>query len=204
MTATDTNDVITNTFGDGQPDDDDPPTPVRVELGDFEGQTVNGIKLELRNAAGGLNAAMDVAPLVLHMGDEFDVTCRCRVVKVRHQPEDTGEPDGPVFRVQIADVLRAVMVDQSLAQAEFDRQAERQAERDQIEGQQKLDTTVGGEQGPPLDDYDSLNAADIIARVEDCGDSDEDVELVDAIEVYEEAHGGRATILKAIKNWRDG
>lgn len=184
-------------------------TPKRPSLGEFEGLPVVGVMLELRNAAGGLNEALSVAPVVHHLGDEFDVTCRVKLVKVRHQSRDgKDEPDGPQMRVEIADVIRAVLVDQSLVQGEFDRQAKALAEAKEIAGQQSLDDAAGdGEQepaaptDPPFLGYDDLTADEVIERVEALDDGD--VDMVDAIERWEEANGGRAPVLAAIKKWRD-
>lgn len=203
-------DVMDRTFGPGATDEDETtrePVLFRFEL--FEGLPVIGARIEVRNTAGGLNEAMDLDPVVLHQGDEFDITYRCKVIKIRHDPEDKNEPDGPQYRVHICDASRAVLVDKSLAQAEFERQAEQLAEREQIKGQQKLDVTEGesappGEQvavEPPFLGYDDLPAGEIVTRIETSGDEDQD--LVDAIEAYEEANGGRADILNAVKAWRD-
>lgn len=167
------------------------PTP---SLPDFEGLPVNGVRLEIRNIAGGLVDAMDVNPIVLHQGDEFDVTVRCKLRSIRHDPEDKDVPDGPQWRVQIASASRAVIVDPSIAEKDFAAQAELLAQREQIKGQQKAGTS------PPWLGYDDLTVDEVLERIDGFDESDRD--LVNTLESYEESNGGRSKILKAIAEWK--
>lgn len=189
--------VIEDTFGPGA--DDEPEAPKAFRFTPFEGLEVIGSRIEIRNIAGGLREAMDVAAVELHQGDEFDITLRCKTRGIRHDPVEKDEPDGSQYRVHIADASRAVIVDQSLAEKEFAEQAERIAHRKEIEGQQKLTDTV--EELPPFLGYGDLTASEIIERIDDCNDDDGD--RVDAIEAWEDSHGGRSQILLAIKAWRE-
>lgn len=167
------------------------PTP---PLPDFEGLPVRGVRLEIRNIAGGLVDAMDVNPIMLHQGDEFDVTVRCKLRSIRHDPEDKDDPAGSQWRVQIASASRAVIVDPSIAEKDFAAQAELLAQREQIKGQQKAGTS------PPWLGYDELTVEEVIDRIDGFDSSDEDT--VNVLESYEEANGGRSKILKAIVEWR--
>jgi hypothetical protein len=167
------------------------PTPA---LPDFEGLEVVGCRIEVRNVAGGLNDAMDVNPVMLHSGDEFDVTYRCKVGPIRHDPVDKNEPSGPQWRVHIASASRAVITDKARAEKDFAAQAELLAQREQIKGQQKAGTS------PPWLGYDDLTVDEVLERIDGFDSSDEDT--VNTLESYEEANGGRSKILKAIVEWR--
>ncbi len=160
------------------------------DLPDFEGLPVKGVRLEIRNIAGGLVDAMDVNPIVLHQGDEFDVTVRCKLRSIRHDPEDKDVPDGPQWRVQIASATRAVIVDPSVAEKDFAAQAELLAQRDQIKGQQKAGLT------PPWLGYEDLTADEVVTRIEELAD-DEDLDTIDRAAQWEEANGGRGKVLEA-------
>lgn len=187
--------LLEQTFG---PPADDEATEPAFRFSPFEGLEVIGSRIEIRNIAGGLREAMDVAPIELHQGDEFDITLRCKTRGIRHDPAEKDEPDGQQYRVHIADASRAVIVDQSLAAAEFDAQAERIAQRKEIAGQQKAEFP---QLSPPWLGYEDETAGEVTAKIADLGDDDAD--LVDAIELWEEANGSRADILHAIKTWRD-
>lgn len=206
--------TLEETFGPGETDDDDTvSTPAPFRFPDFEGLDVIGARIELRGVGGGLNEAIDVAPVVLRQGDEFDVTYRCKVGPIRHDPIKKDEPDGEQYRVHIAYASRAVIVPMSKTQAEFDAQAEQIAARkaaeeaeknrkEELAGQMELGDAVDNTPTEPFLGYDELPASEVVERINTYGDNDADA--VDAIEAYEEATGGRAEILMAIKQWRDG
>lgn len=151
---------------------------------------MKGVRLEIRNIAGGLVDAMDVNPVVLHQGDEFDVTVRCKLRSIRHDPEDKDDPAGPQWRVQIASAQRAVIVDPSIAEKEFAAQAELLAQREQVKGQQKLATA------PPFLGFDDLTTSEVCERVEQLAE-DGDLDTIDRIAGYEESNGGRGQVIDA-------
>lgn len=210
MTMTDAPDVIAETFGPGDTDGEESAAqPVRRALSSFEGLAVVGCSIELPSAAGGLREALRVDPVEFHHGDEFHVTFKCKVRKVRFDPVDKDEPDSDQHRVHVADVVQATLVDEELVRDALSSQADRIAQAKEIAGQLKLDA---GEQTQEADNddadpeepflgYSDLTTGEVVARIEASGDDDQD--LVDAIEAYEEANGGRADILHAVKAWRD-
>lgn len=199
MTMTDeATPTIEETFGPGETDDGQPETAAPFRFTDFEGLDVIGARLEIRNIAGGLRDAMDVEPVELHIGDEFVFSGRAVVRGIRVEPREKDDLTGPQFRVAISDATQIVIVDESLVQSEFAKQAEKLAEREQIKGQQKAEFPESDE---PFFGYSTLPPAEVIERIDACDDDDE--ALVSAMETFEEAHENRPEILKAIKDWRD-
>lgn len=91
-----------------------------AKLGKFEGAEVSAVGIEIRNAAGGLNAALKVAPVEYHMGDEITVVMRTTVAKLRHEP--LKDADG-LRRVHILDAGEATVVDDALVAEALDKQA---------------------------------------------------------------------------------
>ncbi len=166
-----------------------------MKLTEFEGLAVVGSSIELPNAAGGLREALKIEPVELHHGDEFHVTFKCKVRKVRFDPVEKDEFDGPQHRVHVADVVTAAIVeeDDNVGDA-LSSMADRIAQAKEIAGQQKAGTT------PPWLGYDDQTADEILERIDGFDSSDED--LVNTLESYEEANGGRSKILKAIVEWR--
>lgn len=85
-------------------------------LGEFEGDDVLRVAIEIPNAAGGLREAMKFAPIVLHRGDEVFIGLRCNVKKLRFDP--IPDVEGAVARIQILDAEEAVFIDgDTLAEA---------------------------------------------------------------------------------------
>lgn len=208
MTTTDEQSTIERVFGP-TPDTNGDTPPARSKLSPFEGLPVTESGIEIPGAAGGLRDALKVDPIEARKGERIHVVLACDVAKIRHDPLDTEELDGPQQRVHICKVVNAAIVDGALVDGALQAQAARIARAKEIEGQQSLDDTAGEQEraplptDPPFLGYDELGAKDVIQRVEELGDDDSDVDLADAIERWETAHGGRATILKAIKTWRD-
>lgn len=116
-------------------------------LGDFEGDDVLRIGIEIPGAAGGLREAMKFAPVVLHRGDEVIVALRCRVDKVRFDP--IKDVEGAVARIQILDTSEAIFVDEDMLKAAFDAQREKieaaKVAAEEAKGIQRLD--MSGDSG---------------------------------------------------------
>lgn len=60
-------------------------------LGEFEGAPVTQVGVEIRNASGGLNDALEVDPVVLHGGDTVWVVLQCDVTAINHKPVKGAE-----------------------------------------------------------------------------------------------------------------
>lgn len=92
------------------------------KLSSFEGREVSSAGLEIRNAAGGLNAAMKVDPEEWHHEDEVTVVMRCKVAKIRHDPiKDTDA----LRRVHVLDASEATVIDDSIVAEALEEQAKR-------------------------------------------------------------------------------
>lgn len=167
-----------------------------MNLTDFEGLAVVRSSIELPNAAGGLREALKIEPVELHHGDEFHVTFKCKVRKVRFDPVEKDEFDGPQHRVHVADVVTAAIVDEddNVGDA-LSSMADRIAQSKELEGQQKAGTVA------PWLGYDDLTVDEVLERIDECDASDEDT--INQLELYEQANGGRSKIIKAIAEWRE-
>lgn len=163
-----------------------------TKLSAFEGLEVVGSSIELPNAAGGLREALKIDPVELHHGDEFHVTFKCKVRKVRFDPTDKDEFDGPQHRVHVADVVTAAIVeeDDNVGEA-LSSMADRIEAAKQLAGQAKLPTS------PPFLGYDDLTESEVAERLDEA-----DLDLVDRVEAYEEANGGRGAVLNACASAR--
>lgn len=95
-----------------------PALPAKA-LGKFEGRKVDAVGLEIRNAAGGLNDAMKIDPVEMHIDEEVTVVMRCTVTKVRHDP--LRDTDG-LRRVHILTAGEATIVDDELVAGLLDAQ----------------------------------------------------------------------------------
>lgn len=186
-TATETNDALA-AFGD--PTSDTPPDD-RVKLSDFEGLVVAESGIEIPDAAGGLRDALKVDPVELHKNERVYIVLACDVAKIRHDPIDTGELDGPQRRVHVLKTAQATIVDASLVKDALDKQQLRLAEAKEIAGQQKLDTDGTGDE--PWLGYDELTPDEVVARLDDA----DTLDLVTLVEAYETDNGGRAPVLEA-------
>jgi hypothetical protein len=102
-------------------------------LGDFEGSPVTCAGVEVRNAAGGLNDALGIDPVVMQKGDTCYVVMRCDVVDL-HFPNVKGHED----QSRRVHVLRAtdatIMDDETVIEAIDNQRARIQEERDRIAG----------------------------------------------------------------------
>lgn len=109
-----------------------------TKLAAFEGKETLSAGVEIRNAAGGLNEALNVDAAEWHQGDEVTVTLRCTVDKVRFDPiKDTGGNR----RVHILTATSAAVIEDDLVAEILDEQAERiQRAKEAAEGVSRLPT----------------------------------------------------------------
>lgn len=91
-------------------------------LGDFEGRTVEAIKIIVTRAGDGLSEAMPIAPMILHHEQEGYIVLKFRTTKIRFDPrkDDTG-----VDRVQILEASAAAFIDEDLVGATLSEMQER-------------------------------------------------------------------------------
>jgi hypothetical protein len=109
------------------------PQPIAV----FEGQGVFKSAVEIRNAAGGLNEALEIEPRVDQIGDTLFVVLRCDVTGVEHRPIKGDE--GNLARVHALRATDCTIADAALVSAIIDDQrAKIQKRRDEIAGQKAL------------------------------------------------------------------
>lgn len=164
-------------------------------LSDFEGLEVTQSSIEIPGAAGGLRDALKVDPVEKHKGDVIHVVLECEVQKIRHDSIDKDDLAGPQERVHILRVTNATLVDRQLVAKPLEAQAERIAHAKEQEGQQKAGTS------PPWLGFDDLTVDEVLERID--GFDQDDQDTVNALELYEQANGGRSKIIKAIKEWRE-
>lgn len=108
-----------------------------VILATFEGCGVTRVGVEVRNAGGGLNDALDVDPVILSIGDTAYVAMRVDVVAIDHKPVK-GEED-KMMRVHVMRCTDATIVEADVVRTAVDAQRERIAmERERREGVQRM------------------------------------------------------------------
>jgi len=115
-----------------------------LELGEFEGQEVTKVGVEIRNAGGGLNDALEVDPLVLTIGDSCYVALRVDVVAIDHKPVK-GEED-ELMRVQVMRATDATILDDMVVIEAINAQRDRIIKaREEREGTQRLEGMDAGD-----------------------------------------------------------
>lgn len=115
------------------------PTPITIDLGDFEGLPVRRVGVELPSAAGGLRDAIKVEPRIIHQGDEGVLLIRYQCQKVRFDPIDKDEPDGDQERVHVLKVVAAMFDDEaSSEQRLLEHQAKVARAKEADKGTQRL------------------------------------------------------------------
>lgn len=92
------------------------------KLTKYRGREVLSTGVEIRNAAGGLNAALKVDPEEYEVDDEITVVMRCVVDKHRH--EKVKDTDG-LRLVHILSANEAAVIDDAIVAAALDEQAKR-------------------------------------------------------------------------------
>lgn len=185
---------ITDTFG---PPDTNGDTPAPKTLSDFEGCPVTESAIEIPDAAGGLRDALKIAPVEWHKGQRVYIVFALDINKVRFDPIDKDEFAGDQRRVHVLKTHQATVVGEDLVKSELDAQAERIAEAkaaaEQIEGQQSIDEANVELGDQPWLGYDDLTGDEVVERV----DTADSLDLVERVEAYETANGGRADVLAA-------
>lgn len=126
-----------------------------VELGDFEGRTIESIKFIVTKAGDGLSEAMDIEPVALEIGDEAGVLILGKCAKVRFQEHKYAKGE-EVFdgldRVQIFETAGAVVLPADSPQLQAVRAvikeiaAREKARADAKSGQLTLDDVDGEEE----------------------------------------------------------
>jgi len=114
-------------------------TAADTTLGDFEGDAVESVGIEIPSAAGGLRDALAIDPIVMHKDDESMVLLRCKVQKIRHDP--VKDSDG-WRRVHILETTSATIVDGDVFEEALAAQAER-IEKAKAEEQRRKDAEAG-------------------------------------------------------------
>jgi hypothetical protein len=106
-------------------------------LGEFEGSPVTKTGIEIRNAAGGLNDALEVDPVTMLKGDTCYVVLRCDVIDV-HFPNVKGAED-QCRRVHIMRATDAVIMDTAGVKNAIDAQRKRIIKaREEAKGVQRM------------------------------------------------------------------
>lgn len=122
--------------------------PVREGvLGNYEGQPVDTATVSIRNTGHGLEEAMSVDPVKLHMGTTVHVVLECEVEKHRFDP--INDSIG-LCLVNMLKAGRATIVEADLVQKYLDDQEAKIAE---AKGEPKL-AFVEGDQGGEIVDFD--------------------------------------------------
>lgn len=97
-------------------------TTLPKKLTPFDGRDVLSAGVEIRNAAGGLNEAMNVDPAEYHKDEEIVVAIRCTVRDIDFRPiKDT---DG-WRRVHVLHATEATIIDDEIVDDALDAQAKR-------------------------------------------------------------------------------
>lgn len=95
-----------------------------AELSDFEGREVVAVGVEMPNASGGLQKALDIDPEELHHGEKGHIVLAFTVQKVRFDPMSKNSTD-VLRRVHVFHVDEAAFIDSELVSEVLDEQRER-------------------------------------------------------------------------------
>jgi hypothetical protein len=146
-----------------------------AELSQFEGHEVTEVGVEMPNAAGGLQAAMKFDPVELEIADEGYVVLHYQVKKVRHEPIEKDDFEGPLRRVHVLSVNEAALVDDELVADHMASQRERiKKAQDEAKGTMSLDLDGDDNENLPLGDSDEdLKQKEVEALIAE-GHSDEE------------------------------
>jgi hypothetical protein len=125
-----------------------------AELSEFEGLEVVEVGVEMPNAAGGLQEAMKFDPVEWHHGDQHFIVLRCQVKKVRFDPIEKDDFDGPQRRVHVLHVDQAAPIEAKHVQKQLSDYEDRiRKAKEEAEGVMSLD--LDGENGDlPLGEED--------------------------------------------------
>jgi hypothetical protein len=121
-------------------------------LEDFEGNPVTSVGVEIRNASGGLNKALQVDPVVLHGGDTVWVLLQCDVTGIVHKP--IKDDEGNWQRIHVMRATDCTLTDDEAAKLAIrDQRARIQKWREEQEGIRRLFPDDEGpeppDEGPP-------------------------------------------------------
>lgn len=94
----------------------------QTALSPFEGKPVLSVGLEIRNAAGGLNEALQIDPAEWHHGERVTVVLDCDVSKLRFDP--VKDTDG-LRRVHVLTADEATVVDRAVVADALEEQQKR-------------------------------------------------------------------------------
>jgi hypothetical protein len=114
--------------------------PSKQALSEFEGRDVMRSTVAITNAGDGLSESMKIEPAEFHHGEKVYVVLECEVTKVRHDPFDKDDPNGPLARVHFFRAGTATVIDPSLVKKMIDEQAEKiRKAKEEEQGIQALD-----------------------------------------------------------------
>lgn len=109
-------------------------------LSSFDGRAVMKSTVAVTNAGDGLSAAMKVDPREFHHGETVTVAIECEVVKVRLDPFDKTDLQGPLIRHHVLKAGTATIVDGDLLTAQLNDMRERvKLAKEAEQGVQRLD-----------------------------------------------------------------
>ena len=109
------------------------------KLAEFEGHEVIEVGVEMPNAAGGLQEAMKFDPVEWHISEEGYIVLHYVTKKVRHEPIDKDNYDGPLRRVHVLHVDEAAPIEGAVIGDVLVEQRERiQKAKDEAVGQPSL------------------------------------------------------------------
>lgn len=94
-----------------------------VELAPFEGLPVVGAAIEIPNAGGGFQDAMELTPIELHHGQRVTVVMDCFVRRIKH--DYAKKSDDELIRVHVLTAELATIVDRSEVAKLLEDQADR-------------------------------------------------------------------------------
>lgn len=125
------------------------------KLSKFEEHEVIEVGVEMPNAAGGLQDAMKFEPVELEIADEGYVVLKYAVKKVRYEPIEKDDFEGPLRRVHVLHVNEAALIDGGHVEEQLAEQRERiQKAKDEATGQPSLLGEDGDEEELPVGEDD--------------------------------------------------
>jgi hypothetical protein len=114
----------------------------KEDLGEYEGKPIRKMAIEVRNTAGGLNAAIKVDPSRIHPGERRIVAYDVVFDKFRFDPMDEGDA---WCLVAIGSASTAAFLDPTVVQAELEKSKQAAIElADEKAGRKALDPGPDG------------------------------------------------------------
>lgn len=113
----------------------------------FEGHEVVHAALKITKTGDGLSEALQLAPVALHIGDEFCAVLRGVIVDVQHPRfKSTDQDEDRVVRKHVGETREITLVEEGDVEAALNQAAERLATlRDEAAGREPLPGLKPGE-----------------------------------------------------------